>query len=160
MFSSYLGMDHTPSDFQEESLYELLRPDYPHTAVGVFGGPTGSGKTAVAQIAAALLGGIIVYLQPTQTLQGYHSLRMMGLNNTFVCNLDLVCTTKPEALRVLSQLETVVAMSERERPRVCLYVSPLRLHKSKTWQNFFKKAAKAGALNLIVLDEFYLFAND
>ena len=67
LFPIYLNID-TPTEVQDEALYELLRPDYPHRAVGVFA-VTGSGKSAITQGAGAVLGGITLYLLPTVALR-------------------------------------------------------------------------------------------
>ena len=92
--------------------------------------PTGSGKTAVTQVAAAVLGGISLFLQPTQALQGDQCLRQMKRDNTWVYNLDVVCNDLEASLNVLAQLKTVLELPAQQRPCVCVYISPRKFKKN------------------------------
>jgi len=100
MFSGYTNINSPPTLIQEEALYSLLHPDYSFGAVGVFD-MTGGGKSAITQVAGALLGGITLFLQPTLTLQGDQCLQQMQQLNTVVYNLNhIVAKDKSAASRV------------------------------------------------------------
>ena len=140
----------------------LLDPQYSHRAVGAFD-RTGGGKSAIAQVVGALLGGITLFLLPTLALQGDQYLRQKGRRNTLVYNLNICAKDKASATHILRELEKLVVLAGTDRrrlPRVSIYISPAMLNSSKTWQAFFGRAAAAGAMNLVVLDEAHLFDKD
>ena len=159
MFREYLLYPNGPNELQSKACYEFLRFDNPARALSVFAG-TSIGKSAIAQVIGALLGGITLCLQPNLALQADQSLRQIGCNNTYILNLNIMANDKATASRIHGQLLSLLSKPVHEWPHVFIYISPMKLNDSVTWQKLFIDCAKGGLLNLCIVDESHKFPLD
>jgi superfamily II DNA helicase RecQ len=118
---------------------------------------TGSGKSLQILIAAELMGGLTIVLEPLLSLGGdqVKGLQCDAANNVLVANLE---DLNPGSRRGL--LATLCELKDPKQGTYILYVSPQSFTKFPEWEGAYEMLIKNQIINLVVVDEAHKFVMD